>query len=136
MTSEVKCSGPPAPEWMATVESIHEAAMQYRVKVPAIIQRTNAAVVGTQLDDLNICVEDRTTGVVFHWFDREQQIGSVAKVPTMCSSGPGRPHHKWTVHMRILRRAKISEVRKMARKWGGTTPLVLREGLWYQILTD
>ncbi len=134
MTSEVKCSGPPAPDWMATVESIHEAAKVPAQKLPAYMDRTGAVVVGTQINGVNVCVEDRSTGVVFHWFSEKQQVGSVAKIPTRCRDNTSE--HVWEVHMRILRRAKISEVRKMARKWGGATPLVLREGLWYAVFCD
>ena len=135
MTPPMKCTGIPSPAWMDTVESINAAAEIYREKLPALMERTGAAVIGTQIAGVNVCVEDRSTWVVFHWFECPQKIGSVAKVSTLCSSN-GQPQHQWDVHMRILRQADISEVREMAKQWGGPTPLKIREGLWYQVLTD
>ena len=135
MTPAPKCTGAPAPDWMASVDSIHEAAQVYKEKLPPLMDRTGGAVVGTAVGGINVCVEDRNTGVVFHWFSKLQKIGSVAQVPTMCA-GVSDGDHRWIVYMRILRRAKISEVRKMAKRWGGPTPLVIREGLWYEVHCD
>jgi len=135
MTPAPKCTGAPAPEWMDSIGSIHEAAQVYKEKLPVLMERTGGTVIGTAVGGINVCVEDRSTGIVFHWFQEPQKIGAIAIVPTTCQSTPDA-FHEWHVHMRILRRAKISEVRKMAKRWGGPAPLVIREGLWYCVMTD
>jgi len=115
-----------------TVRAIYSKVVKVRPSGPAAVKvkigmwEDLACVIG---------LADCLSGVVYHRCPEPVEIGGILPVPTVCMSNSLNPH-QWIMHMRILRRAKISEVRKMARLWGGPTPLVKREGLWYEVHCD
>lgn len=132
MPENHQCTGPREPAWMATKESIDAVAAVYRQRVPAYMDRTGHCVLGGWLKGVLICVEDRSTGVVFRRFDKKQIPGEIIKTNWECVVN-GQPNHTWPSTVRILRRARITKVRAMARHGVGIKPDL---GFWYEVHTD
>lgn len=128
-----KLTGPPAPTWMATQESIDAASQIYREKLPAYMDRSGGhCVLGSFTNGTLVAVEDRSTGVIFRRLGEKQEPGTVIVADWECATN-GQPSHVWPHHVKVLRRARFPSVRKMARLGVGLRP---EPGLWYEVHSD
>ncbi len=134
MTSYGK--GHAAPEWMETFESIEAVGSVYRQKVPALAERFNGVLsLASVTDGIVDCVEDRFSGTIYYRCVAPQEIPTIIQRGWICATNDSA-HHQWIMHMLIVRRASISEVRALARQnvMGSAPPII--DGYWYQVQVD
>jgi len=118
---------------METFESIdREAKLYSQQRRDELMARTGGWVTGA-VD--GTWIEDRSTGVVLLRTETQHKAGDVTQLfPRIRGEGAGCT--PIVIHFRILRAVTIEEVRALAAKYGGATPLPVRAGNWYQVLTD
>ncbi len=126
----VACTGHPAPDWLDDLDSIEQEATHYS-RVQQKIDEWGSLVVHSIP---TIDVNDRVTGKIYWLFASKKSLGDVIEVDYQCQTQCGSVH-VWRMYLKVIRKATLAEVRKMAKQRRRGEITVTR-GHWYEVYTD
>ena len=125
-------SGFPSPQWMETFESIHAAAELTNQRVQFLVDQNEGYIVSVAVDGHNAC---NRTGAIYVCPFTDAEVGSVIcrDYDTMTHDGT---KHRWSMRFKLVRKVERAEVEGLWLRCLQWPKPHLRDGVWFEALTD